>query len=210
MARVARRRKIDTWKTKKWYEVLAPPMFGEAVIGETLASEPEKLLNRTIEVTMREINGDFSKSHMKLKFEIVDVRGSKAHTRFKGFSLSREYMRSQIRRKSTRVEGIVDVSTKDGHRLRIRIIALAFGRAQTSQERAIRRILVDRIREFAEQRDLDSFVQEVVGGRISAEIYREASKIYPLKRVEVRKIKVLQYPPAVPPSSEASAEAVTA
>jgi len=209
LARVAvKRRKIDTWKTKKWYDILAPKMFGEVKVGETIASNPEQLIGRVIETTMKDISGDFTKQHIKLRFQIIDVRGNNAYTRFKGQNLSREYMRSQIRRKSTRVEGIVDVSTKDGHKLRIRVIALAFGRAQTSQERAIRRILVDMIRKAAEERDLDTFVQEVVAGKISANMYREASKIYPLKRVEVRKIKVLKYPDQevqqVSPSVEAA------
>ncbi|WP_457554413.1 30S ribosomal protein S3ae [Candidatus Pyrohabitans sp.] len=206
MARAIKRRRIDTWKTKRWYDILAPKMFGEVKVGETIASSPEQLIGRVIETTMKEISGDFTKQHIKLRFQIVDVRGSNAYTRFKGQSLSREYMRSQIRRKSTRVEGIVDVTTKDGHRLRIRVIALAFGRAQTSQERAIRRILVDMIREAAESRDLDAFVQEVVAGKISAGMYREASRIYPLKRVEVRKIKVLRYPEEAPQAVVAAAE----
>ncbi|WP_456475715.1 30S ribosomal protein S3ae [Candidatus Pyrohabitans sp.] len=207
MARVAvKRRKIDTWKTKKWYNILAPKIFGGVKIGETLASNPEQLIGRVIEATMKDITGDFTKQHIKLRFKITEVRGNNAYTRFEGQRLSREYMRSQIRRKSTRVEGIVDAITKDGHKLRIRVIALAFGRAQTSQECAIRRILVDMVKTAAEEREFDSFVQEVVSGKIAASMYRAASKIYPLKRVEVRKIKVLEYPAQnVKPAEEAPA-----
>jgi small subunit ribosomal protein S3Ae len=191
MARV-RRRKVDTWKTKKWYEILAPSVFGEVKIGETPASDPASLKGRVVETTMKDLTGDFTKQHIKLKFQITEVRGDKAYTVFKGQSLSREYMRSQIRRKSTRVEGIVDVTTRDGHKLRVRSIALALGRLQTSQAKAIRKVMANIIIDTAGKEDLDSFIQDVVQGKISVNMYKAASKIYPLKRVEIRKIKVLE------------------
>jgi small subunit ribosomal protein S3Ae len=192
MARARRKRKIDTWKTKKTYDIIAPPMFDEKKIGETISSDPANLLGRTITVTMREISGDFSKQHIKVTFQIKDVKGNQAFTKFKGQALSRDYMRSQIRRKTTRVETVVDVETEDGQGLRVKVIGLAVGRAQTSQERLIRKRMTELVKEMAGKTPLDQFIQDVVRGRISITLYRKLNKIYPLKRVEVRKIKVLE------------------
>lgn len=192
MARAVRKRKkIDTWKTKKWYEVFTPKMFGEAKIGETIASNPESLIGRVIETTMKDLTGDITKHHIKLKFQICEVKGNKAYTKFKSQALSRDYMRSQIRRKTTRVEGVINVATKDGHKLRVKTIALALGRAQTAQEKAIRKIMSSKVLKAARRASLNQFIQEVVLGRTSSEMYKAASKIYPLKRVEVRKVRVL-------------------
>ncbi len=207
MARVSRKRRmVDTWKAKKWYNILAPKMFDEVRIGETLADSPEKLIGRTIEVTMKDLTGDFTKQHIKLKFQIVEVRGENAYTVFKGQRLSREYLRSQIRRKSTKIEGIQDVVTKDGHKIRVKVIAIGYGRAQTSQERKVRAKLVEMVKQFAEEKTLDEFVLDCVNGKIPAEMYKTANKIYPLKRVDIRKIKYLS--PTLPASiEEAVAEA---
>lgn len=187
-----KRKGIDTWKTKKWYEVYAPKMFGEAYIGDTFASEPSSLIGRVMESTMKDITGDFSKQHIKLKFQITNIEGDKAYTKFRSQSLSRDYMRSQIRRKTTRVEGVTDVVTKDGVNLRVKTIALAVGRAQTSQEGVIRKIMSDTVRELAGAATLDQFIHEIVLGKVSTEVYKRANKIYPLKRVEVRKAKVVE------------------
>lgn len=196
MARAIRKRKkVDAWKTKTVYEVFAPGMFGEAKIGETLAGEASSLVGRVVETTARDLTNDFSKQHIKLRFQIIDVKGDKAYTKFKGHSLSRDYMRSQIRRKTTRVEKVTDVETKDGQKLRVKTIALAVGRAQTAQEKLIRKIMSDRVAKAAKKLSLDQLVQEVVLGKISSDMYKTASKIYPLKRVEVRKIKVLEKKP---------------
>lgn len=168
-----------------------PRMFGEAKIGETLASDPESLIGRVVETTMKDLTGDITKQHVKLKFKITEVKGDKAYTEFMAQSLSRDYMRSQIRRKTTRVEGVTDVVTKDGSKLRVKTIALALGRAQTAQEKAIRRLMSSKVFRAAKKGTLDRFIQEVVLGRTSSEMYKAASKIYPLKRVEVRKVRVL-------------------
>lgn len=192
MARARRRRKIDTWKTKKTYEIIAPSMFDDKKIGETISSDPANLVGRTIEVTMREILGDFSKSHIKVKFQITDVKGNLAYTKFKGQALSRDYIRSQIRRKTTRIESIIDVVTKDNYKLRVKVTGVAIGRAQTAQERIVRRAITEMTREMAAQVNIDQFVRDVVSNKVSIGLYRKINKVYPLKRVEVRKIKVLE------------------
>jgi len=196
MARAVRKRKkIDAWKTKTLYEVFAPRMFGEAKIGETIASDASNLIGRVLETTVKDLTNDFSKQHIKLRFQIADVKGDRVYTKFKGHSLSRDYMRSQIRRKTTRVERVTDVETKDNQKLRVKTIALAVGRAQTAQEKLIRKIMADRVAKAAKKLNLDQFVQEVVLGKISSDMYKAANKIYPLKRVEVRKVKVLEKKP---------------
>jgi len=194
MARTQRkRRNVDTWKQKTWYEILAPKAFGEAKIGETVASDPATIKGRVIKSSMMDITGDFSKQHIRMEFKLGNVDGNKIHTEFVGQSLSRDYMRSQIRRKSTRVEDVIDTKTRDGHTIRVKSIAMAIGRAQAAQEGAIRKIMRDIIIKRASNMDLEQFINEVIKGRLSAEIYRAAGKIYSLKRVEIRKVRVLKH-----------------
>jgi small subunit ribosomal protein S3Ae len=141
---------------------------------------------------MRDLTGDFTKQHIKLRFQIDDVKGENAYTKFAGYSLSRDYMRSQIRRKTTRIEGVTNVTTKDGSKLRVKTIALAVGRAQTAQEKLVRKTMSNTVENAATKLPLDQFVQEVVLGKVSSDMYKAVNKIYPVKRVEIRKIKVLE------------------
>ncbi|RLF60512.1 MAG: 30S ribosomal protein S3ae [Thermoplasmata archaeon] len=191
MARGRTKRKVDTWKTKRWFDIYAPKMFNEIKIGETVASDPDRLIGRVVEVTLKDLTGDFTKQYIKLRFQIDEVKGDKAYTKFKGLLLSREYMRSQIRRKTTRVEGIFDAVTKSGEKLRVRTIAIARGRSQTSQERAIRKAMVEVVKKRIENSTLEEFIEQVLNGSISKEMHDVAHKICPLKNVDIRKIKVL-------------------
>ncbi|MGC9011450.1 30S ribosomal protein S3ae [Thermogladius sp.] len=184
----------DKWKLKKWYNIVAPQSFGGVVLATTPADDPMKLIGRTVETTLYDLTGDISQVHVKLYFQVVDVQGDQAITRFKGHELARDYMRSLIRRKSSKIQGIFDVTTKDGYVLRLTIVTLTSFRCKTSQKKAIRRIMRDYIYEKASSLTLDELINEILGGKVSADIAERARKIYPVRRVEVYKSKLLMVP----------------
>ena len=179
---------------KVWITVLAPKYFGFAELGRTMASSPEKVIRRTLWTTLYSITNDFSHQHIKLCFQIIKVEGDKAYTIFKGHELARDYVRSLIRRGSSRVDSIFDVETKDGYRLRVFMLAVTVKRAKTSQKSAIRAIMRQVVEERASQLNFEDFVQELVLGKISSDAYNKAKKVYPLRKVEAMKSKLLQVP----------------
>jgi small subunit ribosomal protein S3Ae len=187
----AERRRVKAWKQKAWYEVMAPAMFGGAKVGEVPASDPAYLIGRVFETTLGDLIDDFSKSHVKLYFQIKHVDGSRALTEYAGHEIVRDYIRSQVRRRSKKAEDVVTVATKDGYTLRITSMTITFGRAQSSKVKAIRGAMRRVIEEKALERNLDQFVQEMVLGKLASDIYKEAKRFHPIRRVEVYKSKVL-------------------
>ena len=183
-------RKKDPWKLKKWYSVYAPQIFGNQKIADIPATEPEQILGRVIEITLRDLTGDFTKNHVKLFFKIKEVKGNNAYTELKRQELLRSYMRSQVRRNTTKVENIMDIETKDGRKARVQVTAITAKRIQQSQEREIRSILEKIVTREAGAKDLEQFVLELVLGKIASAAYREAKNVYPLKRVEISKTKI--------------------
>ncbi len=186
----------DKWKSKEWFVIYAPDLFGNKEIGLTPADEPEKVMGRIIETTLKDLTGDFTKGQVKLYFQVYDVKGQNAYAKFKGHTLARSYIRSLVRRRTTRIDGIYNVTTKDGYKLRVMGMVIAYRRIQTSQEKAIRDIIHDTIHRKAEELSYKDFITEAVTGKMGAEMAKEAKKIYPIKRAEIRKIKVLAEPEA--------------
>jgi len=183
-----------SWREKGWYDIVAPPMFGSAKIGETLASDSSQLPGRVFETTLGDIIEDFSKSHIKLYFQVKGIEEGRALTSFIGHDMARDYIRSQIRRRATRISNISTVTTQDGHRLRVSSIVTTLRRVQSSRLEAIRRDMRKVIEARAGERTFDQFVQEVVLGKLAADIYKAAKRYCPVKRVEVWKTKVLAGP----------------
>lgn len=184
----------DKWKMKKWYEVVAPESFGNISLGSIPSDDPDKLIGRVLETTLYDITGDISQVHVKLYFQIIKVEENKAYTRFKGHELARDYMRSLIRRKSSKIQGIFDVQTKDGYILRITIVTLTSYKCKTSQKKTVRKVIREYIIQKASELTLDELVHEILKGNISNDIAEKAKKIYPIRRVEVYKTKLLMIP----------------
>ena len=80
-ARAAARKQRDKWKAKRWYTIRAPRTpWSFRVIGETLAEDPSQLIGRNYEIIQNELDGDFSKMHVKVVFKVTDVLGNDAIT----------------------------------------------------------------------------------------------------------------------------------
>ena len=57
-------------KGKDWYQIFAPKFFGDKVIGETLALDPNSLTGRVVESSMIDLSDDPTRYYIKLFFKI--------------------------------------------------------------------------------------------------------------------------------------------
>jgi small subunit ribosomal protein S3Ae len=188
----------DKWRGKAWYMVVAPPFFGNVELGTVPAEEPEQLIGRIVEATLYDITSDFSHQNLKMFFQINEIEGKTARTLFKGHEYSRDYLRSLVRRRTTKIDGLFNLTTKDGYKMRVSVSALTLSRIRTSQEEIIRNMMDKIVKEKAAALTLDQFVQEMVLGKIASDIYNKAKKVAPLRHVGVRKSKLVAQPAQVP------------
>ena len=194
MAKARRRRVRDTWKEKQWYKIMTPKDFGDAEIGTTPARDPDILLKRRVESSMRELTGDFSKQYVKLYFQINNVAGDTANTKFVGHHVTTDYVRSMIRRGTSRIDTLSEVTTKEGYKVNVHIIAITVKRAKASQQKFIRETMGNLIQQAVDGKTFPEFVEGVITGKMASSIYHETKKIYPLKRVEIIKTRVAEEP----------------
>jgi small subunit ribosomal protein S3Ae len=191
---------------KRWYTVLAPEQFDRQELGETPAEEPEQVLDRTIETTLADISDEASENNTKLTFQIDDVGSDSAYTEFVEHQLTRDYLRSLVRRGASKVEAYITVLTADDYRMQIQPVAFTTKKADESQEKAIRRTMIDMVEEAAEERTFEEMVDSVVQGRLSSAIYGEAKTIYPLRRVEIAKSTLEASPEEVAAEEETAVD----
>ncbi|WP_135304505.1 30S ribosomal protein S3ae [Haloarcula amylovorans] len=191
---------------KRWYTVQAPEQFDREVLGETPADEPDKVLGRTIETTLGELKNDASENNTKLTFKINEVASDSAYTEFTKHELTRDYLRSLVRRGSSKVEAFVTVLTTDDYRVQIQPVSVTTKKADASQEKAIRRTMIDLVEETAAERTFEEVIDSVVEGRLSSAIYGEAKEIYPLRRVEIQKATLEARPEEVAAEEEATVD----
>ena len=193
-SRTAARKIKDKWKSKIWYNILAPASFDNITIADTLSDNPNKLLNRVTEVSLQDLTNDFRKSHIKLFFKIDKIEDTNALTHFIGHELTSDYLRRMIRRKRSKIDGVYDVNTRDGATIRVKPFATTDKRIQNSQRKVVRDTMKQTIYNQAKNSTLSEFIQFIIDGKLGSEVYKKCKKLYPVKRVEVNKTQVLKSP----------------
>lgn len=179
-----------TKRPKSWYTIMSPDFLGNLSLGDTLADAPEKLLGRRISTTLAEITGDPWRQSTRVVFKVTGVDGNTARTSFDGHRMARDYMRSLAKRRTSKIDAVVRVSTRDGSSVTLQASGFTLKKTGEPQEKAIRDSLATTLKQRAAALEMTQFVQEMVLGKLAADLYKEAKRIYPLRRVEVEKSQV--------------------
>lgn len=179
---------------KKYFTVTAPESLGGIELLPVMAVDTSSLIRRTYECLLYDITEDIQHQTVKLYLRIVKVDDEKALTVYGGHEYLREYLRSLIIRGTSCVEAISDVKTKDGVRYRIRVGVFTVRRINTSKQKAIRKIVVNFLGERLAEIDNDTFIKNVLFGKLSSDLYLQAKKICPIRHVGIVKVKLLSDP----------------
>jgi small subunit ribosomal protein S3Ae len=183
----------DKWREKRWVNVTAPNSFNNVPIAYVPITDDENASGRVIEITLFDIlKGDPSQHQYKLYFQINKVDGDNASTIFKRFEYSKEFLRSLVRRGSSKINFIIDIKTKDGYVFRIKIIALTHRPLNTSRKHALRIIARDVINNTVPEMTIDQFVQATCYSKINSDLMAAFKKVIRVRHVGLEKVKLIR------------------
>ncbi len=183
----------DKWREKKWVTVIAPDSFNNVPIAYIPITDEENAKGRVIEVTLYDIlKGDTSQHQYKIYFQIDKVEGDKATSIFKRYEYAKEFLRSLVRRGSSKITFVLEVKTKDGYIFRIKIIALTHKPLNTSRKHALRLIAKEVMEKTIPQMTIDQFVQATCYGKINSDIMAAAKKVIRMRHVGLEKVKLIR------------------
>merc|ERR1739838_1197777 len=179
---------VDPFTRKEWYDVRAPVMFNTRAICKTP-------VNKTAGTR---IASDSLKGRI-----YEDVQGRNRLTNFHGMNLTTDKTRSMVKKWQTMIEARVDVKTSDAYTLRLFCVGFTKKRqnqikktsyAQTQQVKNIRRKMVEIITKEVGSADLKETVNKLIPDSIGKDIEKACQSIYPLYDVFINKVKVLKRP----------------
>jgi len=183
----------DKWREKRWVTVIAPDSFNNVPIAYVPITSDETAKGKVLEVTLYDIlKGDPSQHQYKMYFQIDKVEGDKATTIFKRYEYAKEFLRSLVRRGSSKIEYVLDVKTKDGYIFRILVLGLTHKPLNTSRQRAFRLIAKDVMEKTIPQMTIDQFVQATCYGKINSDIMGAAKRVIRMRHVGLEKVKLVR------------------
>jgi len=183
----------DKWREKRWVTVIAPDSFNNVQIAYVPITSDETAIGKVLEVTLYDIlKGDPSQHQYKMYFQIDKVEGDKATTIFKRYEYAKEFLRSLVRRGSSKIEFVLDAKTKDGYIFRILVLGLTHRPLNTSRQRAFRLIAKDVMEKTIPQMTIDQFVQATCYGKINSDIMGAAKRVIRMRHVGLEKVKLVR------------------
>lgn len=201
---------VDPFTRKDWYDVKAPNMFTNRQVCKTpvnrtagTKTSTESLQGRIFEVSLADLNKDEELGYRKIKLQVQEISGKSVLTNFYGMDFARDRLCALIKKWQSLIEASVDLKTTDGYTLRMFCIGFTNKRknqqkktcyAQSSKIRKIRARMIEVMTREATKCDLKELVLKFIPGIIGKEIEKECQGIYPLKDVYIRKVKVLNQP----------------
>ncbi|KAJ2081120.1 ribosomal 40S subunit protein S1B [Coemansia sp. RSA 988] len=201
---------IDPFSRKEWYEIRAPTVFETRIVGKTLVNRSQGtknavdyLKNRVVEVSLGDLNKDEEQAFRKFKLRVDEVAGRNCLTSFHSMSITTDKLRSLVKKWQSMIEAHVDVKTTDGYILRL--FAVAFTKrhvgqtksttyAQSSQVRAIRKKMTDIMTNEVSSSTMREVIQKFIPESIGREIEKACHVIYPIQNVLIKKCKVVKFP----------------
>ncbi|MEM4256815.1 MAG: hypothetical protein QXZ13_00710 [Candidatus Diapherotrites archaeon] len=186
-----KRKTIDKWKKKAWYTLYAPEEFERKELGQTVAEKPELVFGRTLEATASELANQPKKSHIQIKFKVVNVTANKGQCEAIGHNIKDSYLKRIIRRRTSKIMLVKKFETKDKKSVKVKILIVTEKKASGRQKSSILKIAEETTKKFLAQLEAKKVIEQLVFGSLPNKIYSEAKKIYPLKRVEIAGSKLL-------------------
>jgi len=205
-----KKKAVDPFTKKDWYDIKAPTMFSNRQVGKTLVTRTQGtkiasdgLKGRVFDVNMADLQNNDEDGYRNIKLKCLDVQGKNVLTNFNGMDFTTDKLRSMVKKWQSLIECYVDVKTTDGYVLRLFCIAFTKRRngqvkktcyAMSSQIRQIRKKMVEIMTREAVSCDLKELVGKFIPEAIGKDIEKACQGIYPLQNVYIRKCKVLKAP----------------
>jgi len=178
-------------KKKRWFSIICPKSLGEKFIGETYLGEASEAVGRTITTNLMQVTGDIKSQSSSITFVISGVKDNKLTTDFVGYQFSPSSIKRFVRRRMTRVDDSIMLSTKENVKVRIKPILLTRSKVSKSVEYSLRKQLKEELTRIVKQTPFEELIHNILKHRIQKDLKDKLSKVYPVRTLEIRVLKKL-------------------
>ena len=188
------KKKVSKIKIKKklWCKIISPKIFGSKEIGESYLQAPEKALGRKLKSNLKDLTGNVKDQNVYVSMQVNKIDGSMLKTAVVGYELTPSYIKRAVRKNTSRIDDHFRFTTKGGKNVVIKTLMVTFGTCQRSVRTTLSKELKELLEPEVNKNDFSGFISLLVNRKILMEAKRKLKKVYPLKEVSVRVIKLME------------------
>ncbi len=177
---------------QSWIPMHAPEFLNKAYLGDTLAKGEESLPGKTLTLNMSTFTNDMKKQNAEVSFVIKSVVDKKALTDMTGMKLTNSFVKRLARKGRSKVEDSFTVKSQNGKNLRVKPVIITTNKTTNSLNSRIRLEAKSLITEYVSKHKDEDIFSDIMNQKIQKELKQSLSKIYPLRNVEIRQIKIVK------------------
>jgi small subunit ribosomal protein S3Ae len=195
---------VDKWRKKKYFSVLAPKIFQERELGQTIAYDSSSLEGRRMCTNLMTLTGNIKNQHIVITFKVNRVQGDTAFTMVEKCEVVPSALKRKVRRQRNRLDESFQCVTKDNKIIRIKPLIITRGKTSRSVLSALRKAVLQFVVNSVRKADYDYLVMDIITNKFQRSIANSINKIMPVRSVDIRVMKYLGEQKAA--AVEASAE----
>ncbi|MCL4375271.1 hypothetical protein M1394_00520 [Candidatus Marsarchaeota archaeon] len=186
---MALQKSVEKWKSKNWFDVYAPKIFGDIVIGEIPAADEKKILGRRIKVSLSWITHKPEHSFLVIGLKVNDSKGNVAHTTINYLEQTYSYVHSLVKRHGSVIYTIDNVRDKDNNNLVVKLILVSRGKITTTKKTAIRKEISSLLKELVAGMSKEDLITSIIENKLQNESRNKIKNIAFINKLEVKKIE---------------------
>ncbi len=180
----------DKWKSKMWFNVYPPKIFGESAIGEIPANDEKGIAGRLIKVSMSWITHKPEHSFMLIGLRVFKVNGNNANTELDYIEQTYSYIHSLVRRHSSVIYTVDSLNDKNGRNYSLKMIIVTSNKIRTPKKAAIRKAIAQYEREFSSAHTFDETVNALLDNSFQSGAVKYISNIASISKFELKKLEL--------------------
>ena len=184
---------VSKLKKKQWYNIVAPQQFENAVIGETLVTDPSLMIGKTLSHNLMNLSGDPKRQNINIHFKVVEIENNQGKTKIIGYEIIPSSVKRFVRRNSEKMDLSFACETADNVQLRVKPLVITKADVKGSIAAKIRNNIVQHLIKSIKKMNYNDVINEVINHKIQASMKETFNKIYPLKVCEIRYIGIAQH-----------------
>ncbi|HLC65383.1 MAG TPA: hypothetical protein VJI46_04640 [Candidatus Nanoarchaeia archaeon] len=178
-------------KKKIWYQIIAPKLFNEQPLGETIVYDPQEMVGKSLSVNLMVLTNDIKKQNINVTFKVDKLEGSKGRTSMVGYDIVPSSVKRLVRRSRDKIDLSFVCKTADNALIRVKPVLITKANAKGSVLTKIRVKCIELCTRSIAKLDYEKFLEEILSHHLQESLIGDLKKIYPLKTLEIRSMEIV-------------------
>jgi len=177
-------------RKKQWFQIVAPKLFHNQVIGEIYLYEAADAIGRYVNANLMNLIRDIKRQNINIKFVINRVSDNKAFTDVAGYEMIPASIKRMVRRGKSKIEMSLVAETSDKKKVRIKPVLITRNLVKSSVSLGLRKKAEELVIKNFKKSIYTNLVQAIVSHKFQVDLKRSLSKIYPLRIFEIKGMQI--------------------